>query len=245
MRELALGRRLARETAFIVAAYFVYLGLRVTALSDVAPTGAVNSGQVIAFERRLGLFFEPTAQAWLLEHAHWFILFSNWFYSFGFFPVLIGVSLIWLWFSPASFVHYRRVFLISLAITWLLYITFPLAPPRLVPAEGFVDTIAAFGPSFYSSKESLEMYNAYSAMPSMHFGWMVLVAIAVYRTGRPWLRAVAVAYPLMTLVVIVVTANHYWIDAVAGVAVVMLSFSIQRIASELFRNRRGAASYPA
>ena len=79
-----LSNRIAREGAFFAAGYFVYLGLRLTALSDVAPGALTNVERIIAVERQLRLFFEPGLQAWLLEHAHAFVVFSNYFYSLGF-----------------------------------------------------------------------------------------------------------------------------------------------------------------
>ena len=151
--------------------------------------------------------------------------------------MLIGVSLFWLRFNPTVYIQFRRVFLITLVMTWLIYITFPLAPPRLIPAEGFVDTVAAFGPNFYTSKESMDLYNPYSAMPSMHFGWMVLVAIWFSRSSGRTITGIAFGYAFLTLVAIVVTANHYFIDAVVGAMVVSLAFGIQRLATEMLRRR--------
>ncbi len=59
---------------------------------------------------------------------------------------------------------------VSILITWTLYAIYPLAPPRRIAGEGFIDTIAALGPDLYTSKDSLDLYNAFSAMPSMHLG---------------------------------------------------------------------------
>ena len=244
MREFALTNKYTREAAIIAVGYIVYLALRLTLLNNVAPSSFINAERVVNFERRLSFFHEPAIQAWLLEHAHAFIVAANWFYSIGFFPVLIGVSLFWLRFNPTVYVQFRRVFLITLAMTWLIYMTFPLAPPRLIPGEGFVDTIAAFGPNFYTSKESLDLYNPYSAMPSMHFGWILLVAIWVHRSSGRTAAAIASAYVLLTLVAIVVTANHFFIDAVVGAMVVVLAFGIQRLGAELLRrNRPDTQSY--
>jgi hypothetical protein len=91
-------------------------------------------------------------QAWLLDNTHALIVAANWFYSIRFFPILIGISLLRLHFNPTLYVQFWRVRLVILVMTWLIYMMFPLAPPRLIPAEGFVDTIAAFGPNFYTSE---------------------------------------------------------------------------------------------
>ena len=104
--------------------------------------------------------------------------------------------------------------------------------------EGFVDTIAAFGPNYYTSKESLDLYNPYSAMPSMHFGWILLVTIWFHRAGSRTMTIVGGAWAFLTFVAIVVTANHYFIDPVVGAMVVILSFEIQRLGASLLRRYR-------
>ena len=238
LKEFALTNRYAREAAIVLLGYLVYLSLRVTLLDNVAPTSFINAERVVEFERRFNIFQEPAIQAWLLDNAHAFLVAANWFYSIGFFPMLIGISLFWLRFNPTLYVQFRRVFLITLVMTWLIYIMFPLAPPRLIPGEGFVDTIAAFGPNFYTSKESMDLYNPYSAMPSMHFGWILLVAIWMHRSSGRNMAIVGYAYAFLTLVAIVVTANHYFIDAVVGAMVVSLAFGIQKLGAALLRRNR-------
>lgn len=107
-----------------------------------------------------------------------------------------------------------------------MYALYPLAPPRLIVGEGFIYTIAALGPDLYTSKDSLELYNAFSAMPSMYFGWTALAGLIVYRTGYTAFKVVGIAYPTLMFIAVIVTGNHYVIDPIAGGLVVYASLRI-------------------
>ena len=100
----------------------------------------------------------------------------------------------------------------------VIHVLFPLAPPRMTP--GFIDTLDVYGPDIYTDDTSRSVANQFAAMPSLHFGWALIVAIGLGRlTCRG--RRLWMAHPIVTLLAIVVTGNHYWIDAaVAGVLVV-------------------------
>lgn len=99
------------------------------------------------------------------------------------------------------------------------YYLFPLAPPRLMAGEHFIDTVQVHGTwGSMASGNLADMSNQYAAMPSMHIGWAVWcgVTIAVLATRR-WVRMLGALYPVLTLLVIVATANHFWLDALGGV----------------------------
>ena len=91
----------------------------------------------------------------------------------------------------------------------------PLAPPRMLPSLGFVDTMTVFGPSAYSG-DAATVSNQFAAMPSLHVGWALLIAVVVIRTANSRWRWATIAHPVLTTLVVVVTANHYWIDAVVS-----------------------------
>ena len=96
-----------------------------------------------------------------------------------------------------------------------MHIVFPLAPPRMFPQWGFIDTMATFGPNAYAGTSGA-MANQFAAMPSLHIGWAALIAYVIHRTGPRWLAWIATAHLAMTVLVVVVTANHYWIDGVVA-----------------------------
>ena len=159
-----------------------------------------NANAVIALERWLGVFHEQSILAWMLEHAHNLVISFNWFYAVGFFPVILPFAVIMFISYRRHYRYYRSVLAVSILITWSIHAIYPLAPPRLIVGEGFIDTIASLSPDLYMSKDSLELYNAFSAMPSMHFGWTALVGLIVFRTGHTALRVIGIAYPALMFI---------------------------------------------
>ena len=116
---------------------------------------------------------------------------------------------------------YRNAFLLSGAVGLLLFMTFPAAPPRLADL-GFTDTVIDSS-NFYHLLQPPQLTNQYAAFPSLHFGWNLLMGVAILETTRWWpARIFAVLMPLAMLAAIVLTANHYVIDAAAGAAVALL-----------------------
>jgi len=107
---------------------------------------------------------------------------------------------------------------------------------------GFVDTIAVYGGwASFGSDEMAAVSNQYAAMPSMHIGWSTWVALVLAPLmRRRWLRALAIAYPLLTLFCIIVTGNHYWIDGVGGLICLGAGYLVARMATSLWESRRGA-----
>ena len=110
------------------------------------------------------------------------------------------------------------------------------AEPGALTAEGcdrfgFVDTIATYGGWIAFGTEGLEdVSNQYAAMPSMHIGWSTWSALVLFpMVRRRWLRAVVAAYPAITLVCIIVTANHYWIDGVGGLLCLGAGYAVARV----------------
>ena len=102
---------------------------------------------------------------------------------------------------------------------------------------GFVDTIALYGPSIYDRADVSSVANQYAAMPSMHFGWAVLVAYGVVQMGRRWWRWVFIAHPVITLLAITATANHYWLDAAAAGVLVVIGVVVANRAPARFASR--------
>ncbi|MEE9249207.1 MAG: phosphatase PAP2 family protein, partial [Dehalococcoidia bacterium] len=185
-----------------------------------------NARKVIDVELSLNIHWEPTIQGWLLDNLLSVVVFFNWVYTLGFFPILIPTAIVLFLFRYKTYILYRNIFLISYLLTWLVYLIFPVAPPRMMIEYGYVDTIEAMGPAIYNSKEALSYYNQYSAMPSMHFGWILLISTVFLRSGVKPLRIFGVVYPALVLAAIVVTANHYILDAVVGGSIIAGSYGI-------------------
>jgi PAP2 superfamily len=200
-----------------------------------------NATSVIDFERLVGLFHEESIQEWFLLGPRWLIQAANTFYGTAHFVITLGVFLLLYLKRKDVFPQWRNTLAVTTALAIVGFALFPLMPPRLLDAPctdyggaciasnlrpdggtfGFVDTLAVYGgPWSFDSEGMADISNQYAAMPSLHIGWALWSAIALWPLlHRWWLRAVVLAYPMVTLLVIIVTANHYWLDAVGGVVI--------------------------
>ncbi|TMG06512.1 MAG: phosphatase PAP2 family protein [Chloroflexi bacterium] len=190
---------------------------------------AVDRGVgIVHFEQSLGIFWEPDLQRAILDY-HWFVDGLNYFYLFGHLPV-IGALAVWLYFwHRPQYLLMRNAFLISGAIALVFYINFPTAPPRLLPDHlGFHLTDTVFDQYNTGRPYTFGGFvNEYAAFPSMHFGWNMLVGLAVWlATKNPFIRAFAVLMPFGMFTDIILTANHYLLDPIAAIPVVALGLAI-------------------
>ena len=213
-----------RELALIVGAYFAYMYTRNLVVSDFEATALGNAHKIVDLERSLGFFWEPHWQAWALDSAHALVLFFNWAYIITFFPIVIIAGLILYFANRGRYRYFRNVVLLTYIFALIGFMLFPLAPPRML-AEHFVDTIKVFGPPLYSNREAANYYNAYAAMPSVHFAWTLILGILFLQCRSRWLKAFGIIYPTMTLFAITITANHYLLDAAGGLVVMAASFA--------------------
>lgn len=211
--------RFLREAAIILGAYFAYFGVR--AISEGSSSIALeNAKLLIELEQNIGLFVEPSVQGVLMS-SEAFIDIVNWIYVWGHWPV-IGAVAIWLFArKPNAYRTYRNALIISGGIGLVFYTSFPAAPPRFTDL-GLVDTV--FSQSNVAQlMQPTKFTNQYAAFPSLHFGWSLLMAIAIYRESRKQpMRVVAWLLPLGMFVSIVATANHFVVDAIAGGAVALI-----------------------
>jgi PAP2 superfamily len=245
------------ETLGMLAIYQLYDQGRDHATGATADAFA-NAKDIVAAERWLGIYWErPIQQAFL--NADWFIAFWNIYYGTVHF-VLPLVTLIWLYRKrPARYVRWRNTLVLMWAIAVLVFFTYPLMPPRLMPKSyGFTDTAAEyynFGPQVkveYGSdgqptEKALAQYgNPFAAMPSFHIGWSTWCLLALWpMIRRKWVKALFITYVLGVLFCITVTANHWLLDAVGGLAVLGLgalgAWGIDRAGAAWRARGRGGA----
>ncbi len=203
------------ELALIAAVYLVYRFGRMLTAGSVAAAHR-HSDLVRHVERVLHFPSEAAIQqavggARLFEAA-------NVYYVSVHFPLTIAFLLWGFLVRPrAEYRWARNLMVVQTLSAVALHIAFPLAPPRMFPQWGFLDTMAVYGPSAYDGA-SATVANQYAAMPSLHVGWAVLIAVVVARTGPRWLRLVTAAHALATFAVVTVTANHWFLDTVVAVA---------------------------
>jgi hypothetical protein len=202
----------------------------------VSTAGALRSGRwVLDAERWLHLPSEHATQHPFLAHP-WVLKAADRFYAWVDFPA-VGVCLVYLfWFRRAYYWSARLTLILSTLMSSVLQAV-PVAPPRLVPGDGVVDTGAAFHYLVYSPA-GLSDPGQLTSMPSVHVVWAAFVAVAMIGArGSRW-RWLLVAYPVLTIFVVVVTGNHYWLDAVVGLAFLGLSLGLQRAARDWTPVRR-------
>ena len=207
-----------------LVAYFFYMLVRKYLIPDIQSSAIENAVKVISFESAGGFLWELAWQSWAIESSSALITFFNWVYIITFWPIILATGVTIYILDRPRFVHYRNVLLGSLVFGLILFALFPLAPPRFLPEYGFIDAIQQFGPTWYGGRDMAVYYNAYAAMPSMHFGWTVLLGILFLRTKNVWVKPFGIIYPTMTFFAITLTGNHYIIDAVGGAAVITASY---------------------
>lgn len=212
-----------RELAFVGTAALLYSLVR-GLTDDRVDTAFANAERLISFERWLGIFVEPQVQTWAVARDV-VVNLANAVYIM-YWPVIIGTFLWLLVRRPEAYRFYRNALLASGGFSLIVFALYPLAPPRFLPEYGFVDTIAAHSDGYREFNASA-LVNEYAAMPSLHFGWVLLAGIAIYHlVERRLARTVAVAMPVLMLSAIVLTGNHYFMDAIVGGAVVVAGLGV-------------------
>jgi len=221
--ELETWAAIFRETSIIAVLYSAWQLAGRLSLEDV--DGAYRRAETIwDFERTLRLPDEAAWQAAILPHE-WLVKASNIYYGGAHVPGM-GIFLVWLFFQHREHFGRWRNALALMTAGCLVVQLVPVAPPRFIERFEMVDTGIVFGQSVYGSFGST-VAGQLQAMPSLHVGWAVLVGIACFRLGRPLSATVGVAHAALTSWVVVVTANHYWLDGIAAVAILVPILMVQ------------------
>jgi PAP2 superfamily len=213
----------------------------------MGPGGALaRSRWIWHFERAIRLPSEASLQRVFLPHPL-LVQFFNLYYDSLHFPVLI-TCLVWLFVWHRDSYRRWRTTLVALTGLCLLIQLIPVAPPRMLPETGMVDTAARYHESVYTSVAGFNA-DQLSAMPSVHVGWAILIAVIVIRTARTRWRWLAVFYPMMTTLAVVVTANHFWLDGIVAALTLVIVLAVQagvrRLGLRLSVVRRRAVPGPA
>ena len=213
----------AREIALLTGVFVLYeLGRHV--VREREGLAFSDAEAVLSLQRTLMLPSEAWLQGLMLD-SETLTRAANVFYVSVHFPATIAF-LVWMWiYRPKAYTWARSVLVSVTMVALLLHVTFPLAPPRMLPQEGFVDTMAVYGPSAYGEGTE-SVTNQFAAMPSLHAAWALFIGfalIAVLATRWRWMAAL---HPVLTVLVVVATANHYWLDVVAAGALVVLAMLV-------------------
>ena len=235
-RRLSARRDGLAQIAVVLGAVGIYEAARLAMTPDWTQAFA-NARRIETAEQVLGFAWEQSLQrAFLalpdLVHA------LNLFYFVGHF-LITGVFFFWLYHrSSDGFRSFRDGFLLATAIAVAIHWLFPTAPPRLA-GVGLEDTLLVLSGIDIGSPHSSALSNPVAAVPSLHAAYAVGVGIGVWRFGRSHLvRLAGLLYPPLVVLTILVTGNHFVLDAVAGVAVLAAGFALAPRLRGWFRRDR-------
>ncbi|KJS05795.1 MAG: hypothetical protein VR77_07315 [Flavobacteriales bacterium BRH_c54] len=238
MKEFVLkyiGNKGIKELSIFISFLIFYKISRYIAIGD-ASTAFKNAHKLIEFEKELGIFTEPIIQSLFLSKIS-LIKFLNTFYMYVHIPATV-VFFVWL-FKKHNKKYYwiRNGFIAANCISIIFFITYPCAPPRMLGEYGFTDTLLQIsGINLYSGFFS-NLFNQYAAVPSMHFGNAFLIAIVVVLYAKKSYKLLVLTYPLFVLLVIVLTANHFYLDAILGGLIVITPYPLMCMISNLAHNK--------
>lgn len=251
-----------RETAIVLGFYYVYQTIRSLAGHSSTETRARhNANWIVTWEKQLWMYHEQRIQDAFIG-AEWFIRLMNIYYGTLHFVITSGL-LIWLYVRRHSFYRAMRNLLgLTTALAIIGYWSFPLAPPRLhfdcnrdIPVLGpeglmkpacFIDTLEKIGGLWsYESPAAKAVANQFAAMPSLHFGWALWCGFVFWRfAAHRTTRSLSILYPLLTLFAIVVTANHWFLDAAGGAVIFLAAALILRMTANRRSRRPDEANAP-
>ncbi|WP_028800775.1 phosphatase PAP2 family protein [Streptomyces sp. 142MFCol3.1] len=217
------------EILLIALSYWMYSLIR-NAVPEQKHEALRNADWIWRTEHHLGIAVEHSVNH-AVNSATWLIIGMNYYYATLHFVVTLGV-LVWLYRShPGRYAAARLGLFATTAVALVGYYFFPLAPPRLMTGGHFVDTVLVHDTwGSMASGDLKHMSNQYAAMPSMHIGWSLWCGVTVFALASvPWARVLGLLYPTATLVVIVATANHFWLDAVGGMLCLAFGFLVARL----------------
>ena len=231
------SRRDLVEAAIVAVAFLLYFGVR-GAVIDRPETAYHHAIDIINAQRKLGFFWEDDMNRWATHHQ-FIAQVMNIIYFYLHFPLIIAFG-IWLYyFRRHRYTLSRDAFLTSGALALVIYWLYPVAPPRALPdlaaqydpnapsyVHGFLDTMKAYLGYAYDTQSTRAFVNPYAAMPSLHFGWDLLLGLAIIRAFWKerwfWIMApIGVLLPISQIFAITLTANHFFLDAAAGGLVAM------------------------
>lgn len=245
-RILRDGSRLhwVTEAVIVVVVYVVYESIR--KVSEGRPSVAFdNAMRIIDWQEALRIYHEKAIQDWSLQWQP-LIVVSNYFYGSAYIICTIA-TLVFLYRRwPNDYPLWRNTLAIGTMLGLVGFFAFPLMPPRLLDdlgdgrVFGYVDTMVSY-PTFWSfdSEAMQTVSNQFAAMPSLHCGWALWSLWALLPRVRTWwMKTLVVLYPVATIYVVVATGNHYFLDAVGGLAIFLVGYGVARVVTRAGRGRR-------
>ena len=225
---------LVRQLVLFCGAYWLYRLVR--GMVDGRTLEAFdNAREVIRIEQALGLFVEPSVNAWASAHDVVADV-TSWMYVNSHFAITT-VALAWLYLRRNErFYFVRNMFMVAMGLALVGYMALPTAPPRMISGYGFHDSVAAFTGVDADTGSASVLFNPYAAIPSMHVAFSLMLGVTMARMARRrWAQALWYLYSPVVTFVVIATANHWWIDGFLGATVAAVSAVAAR---ELFARAR-------
>jgi hypothetical protein len=212
---------LLRQIVLFCGAYWLYRLVRGLVFGREA-LAFENARWIVDTERALGIYVELPVQRFTARHE-WMVDVASWLYVNSHFTITT-VTLAWIYLARNErFYFVRNMFMVAMGLALVGYLLVPTAPPRLMPELGFTDTVSTLAGVSSDSKVNA-LYNAYAAVPSMHVCFALMLGVPMARIVRHRaLRVLWLLYPPLVTAVVVVTGNHWVLDAVAGALVAAVS----------------------
>lgn len=242
LRRVISRPNLLFELLLIRVTYYAYAQIRLAAAGGSNSAGRVTAEEhgeeIHSIERALGIDIEHWANHAVVQ-VDWLRSFFDFYYESFHFGVPLAILAVLYWRRPVDYRWARTAIGFATVFALIGFWLYPLAPPRLMPGLGFIDTV--HGPQDFTQPDYgtlTELTNQYAAMPSLHFGWSLWCGLVVLILApRWWMKALGLLHPLFTVTAIVVTGNHWVLDAVGGAAVVGAGFAV----TYLFQGPRAKA----
>ena len=206
-----------------------------------------NAHRIIRLERAVGLFHEANIQHWFLHYRELIRLCDDYYGTIHFVAVVAVLALLFFRF-PSRYRLWRNTLAFATGLALIGFSFFPVLPPRLLPpGYHFVDTLRVIGGLWsFSSGPVNDVSNQYAAMPSLHTTWSAWCAFAVLPLIRPrWGKALVLLYPAATIFCIIVTANHYFADVVAGLLLLAVSYVLASVMGSALDRRHAKRAIAA
>jgi hypothetical protein len=217
----------AREIGGLAVLYGLYEVVRGAGGENIQ-AAMQNTADIVAVERAVGLYVEQGVQQ-AFEAVPYAPAFLGLLYVLLHFAGT-AIALVWIHRShPDRFPIVRTTFVAATALALVGYVLYPAAPPRLAEL-GFSDTVTSSTGLDLSSDLLGALYNPFAAVPSLHFGYALIVGVALATiASRRWVRVVGAVYPGAMLLIIVATGNHFFVDAALGGLVVVVGWLAARM----------------
>ena len=236
-------RRLPRGWTHLAFQFVIWIGFYVVyqiarGAADRSVADAFQNGEwVLRTEQELGAFFEPAVQR-VVDTSSLLVALTSYTYWLSQFAV-VGVTLLWVYFRHhESFAGFRNWLIGANLLGLVGYVLMPTAPPRMFPEWGFVDWVAQYSAVSHDSGLIAWGANPYAAMPSLHAMDAFIVGVVMFGLVRSRVaKALWLAWPAWVAFAVIATANHYWLDVVAGIVLALIAGALLRRA-RMLRLRR-------